>query len=166
VTSNIQRYQQNPSTSPALENKIDSNASGNNFESSQLFCLPVAESLSTKPSLSLRKPGVCADLDCRSKGCRPQSANNTIEDNDCESCEEIETDESSLEETIETLNEVLDLGEGASSGATKRARKLTPKQETKKVSGQIKDASALKSFAYGNYFYYRYSHCLLTFICY
>jgi hypothetical protein len=36
------------------------------------------------------------------------------------------------------------------SDTPKRARKLTPKQERKKKSGQIKDASALKSFAYGN----------------
>jgi hypothetical protein len=125
-----------------------------------LFCLPAKSSSSEKPVLSLRKPASCVDVDCRSKGCRPKSFETKEEANDCDSCDEInwingtenETDESSLEETIDILNTVVIGVDASSPDLPKRVRKLTPKQERIKTSAQVKDASALKSFAYGNYY--------------
>ena len=114
------------------------------------FCVPIAIESTLRKRTSL-----CADLMCMSRQCQPpENTPEMVLNVDCDSCDEQklidgeeESDDSSLEETMEIIDEVLNNEE---AGLTKLAlRKVLPKQESKKASGQVKDASALKSFAYG-----------------
>ena len=117
--------------------------------SNEVYCLPAEQN-----PLSTRKTNACKDILCGSMGCRrPENDTvlRTVQELDCDSCEEMNfvdedenADDSSLEETLETINEVLKLGD---SPVMKQPS--LKKQETKKVASQCKDASALKSFAYG-----------------
>jgi hypothetical protein len=115
------------------------------------FCIPIAMESSLRKRSSL-----CADVMCMSRQCQPpENTPEMVLNFECDSCDEQrnlidgeeESDDSSLEETMEIINEVINNKE---PGPTKPAlRTVLPKQESKKASGQVKDASALKSFAYG-----------------
>jgi hypothetical protein len=123
------------------ESSFQSSPSLNN----QVYCRPAPY------QSNVRKRSVCKDRKCISQGClRPEDDAN-VNESDCDSCEvvtnlidnEVDSDDSSLEETIETINEVLDLK--PSNNTARRPRKLAPR----KVTRQIKDADALKAFAFG-----------------
>jgi hypothetical protein len=123
----------------------------------QALCGPAMRQLNLKQKQSF----TCRNEDCNSQICRPseRKLNAIVEDLECDSCEEIEnidmldngntSDDSSLGNTMEAFNEVLGVAYPPDDASIKRDPIRTAKQEFKKNVDKVKDASVLKSFAYG-----------------